>query len=117
MRLIDRLYQYLEHKNISNFTFEKTCGISNGYLYKQFRGKGTIGSDILEKIYHNYLDLSLIWLITGEGEMLVPQEEKKEKADYTTSREEVIQLLKEQVHILERSNADKDKIIRLLEVR
>jgi hypothetical protein len=45
--------------------------LSNGYLGKQLKGKGAVGSDILERIKENYTDLSLIWLVTGKGAMLL----------------------------------------------
>ena len=57
MRIIDRLAQYLAYKKITAYAFERTCQVANGYLKKQLKGKGSIGSDILLRIYNNYLDL------------------------------------------------------------
>ena len=70
MRIIDRLLSYLAAKRITAYSFERNCKVANGYLKKQHRGKGSIGSDILERIHQNYFDINLVWLITGEGEML-----------------------------------------------
>jgi len=125
MRLIDRLQQYLAHYNISAYSFEHACELSNGYLGKQLKGKGAVGSDILERVKQNYIDLSLIWLVTGKGTMLlsppVARNEKKlselneEQHIYFTSKDDVIGLLNKQISKLEATIADKDKIIALLE--
>ncbi|MDE3252798.1 MAG: hypothetical protein KGO92_08320, partial [Bacteroidota bacterium] len=71
MRLIERLHDYLIFNHISAYAFEHSCGLSNGYLGKQLKGRGSVGSEILEKIKEIYPDLSLIWLVTGKGSMLV----------------------------------------------
>lgn len=122
MRIIDRLTQYLEHKKITPYSFERICQVANGYLKKQQKGKGTIGSDILERIHKNYFDLDITWLVTGEGDMLetdgsdrrtkrlMLEEEKK-----YYSKDEMIKFLQERVALLESSLADKIKIIALLE--
>ena len=122
MRLIERLYQYITYKELSFYAFERGCGMANGYLKKQYKGKGTVGSDMLEKIHKNYIDLSLMWLLTGEGTMLEeitettadPQVEEGE-GSYTIVKDDIITLLREQVAILEKSLADKEKIILMLE--
>lgn len=123
MRIIDRLIQYLEHKKITPYAFERACQVANGYLKKQHKGKGSIGSDILIRIHENYIDLSLIWLIAGEGDMLNPVKESDEKnilnddpRQYYT-KDEMIRILQQQVELLETALTDKEKIIVLLEAR
>ena len=125
MRLIDRLQDYLIYSKISAYAFEHTCQLSNGYFGKQLKGKGAVGSDILERIKENYTDLSLVWLVTGKGRMLLSVPSKTDKDDcselneeqqvYFTSKDEVIKLLNKQIVKLETTIADKDKIIALLE--
>ena len=126
MRLIERLQQYLEYSKISAYAFERACQVSNGYLGKQLKGKGAVGSDILERIKSNYTDLSLIWLVTGRGNMILSPAENsnqqkiselnEEQHIYFTSKDEVIHLLHKLVARLESSLQDKDKIIALLEI-
>jgi hypothetical protein len=70
MKAIDRISIYLEFKMITPHKFEHTLHISNGYFNKQLRNKGSIGSDILIKVYENYDDLNMLWILTGEGFML-----------------------------------------------
>ena len=123
MRVADRLHQYLTHKNLSPYVFEKTCGIANGYLNKQTKGKGTIGSKIVEKITAKYKDLNVTWLLTGEGQMLatrfyVQSNQISTVAENETAYEtqqNTIKALREKILILENALADKDKIIKLLE--
>ncbi|HEX6193702.1 MAG TPA: hypothetical protein VFZ42_15110 [Chitinophagaceae bacterium] len=102
MRLTDRLLQYLEFKEVSVYSFEKKCGLGNGYFGKQARSKGAINSDILERIAEHYPDLHLDWLITGKGKML-----QKPLPDNTDSNESVVNEKAAVYHI-------KDKLIRVL---
>ena len=123
MRTIDRLQQYLANKNISPYTFERNCGIANGYLNKQTKGKGTIGSEIIERITEKYNDLNITWLLTGKGQMLTThiyiQSDQistlAENESVYSNHEQTIKALREKILILENALADKEKIIRLLE--
>jgi hypothetical protein len=121
VRLIDRLYQFIEYKGLSAYAFERSCEFSNGYLKKQLKGGGSVGSDILEKIHHSYPELSLIWLITGRGEMIFSEDQNQEAHDsgqaYFSDGEEIVGLLKDKIKLLETSVADKEKIISLMEER
>lgn len=126
MRLIERIQQYMVLHAISAYELEHHCGLSNGYIGKQLKGKGSVGSDILEKIKSKYPDLSLVWLVTGKGRMIlsppaasspVLSELNEEQHIYFTSKDEVIKLLNKQIAKLEATIADKDRIILLLEDR
>lgn len=126
MRLLDRLYQYLECNAISAYAFEHTCGLSNGYLGKQFKGKGTVGSAVLVKIKKHYPELNIQWLITGKGNMI--NKSYYISNDNTSSynvedgtsnifqlQTALIDALKKQIIHLEQIVADKESIIYLLE--
>ncbi len=125
MRLLDRLYQYLELQVISAYAFEHNCGLSNGYLGKQFRGKGSVGSAVLEKIKMQYPELNIYWLITGEGNMTSKVYTQSSSFSIFNVEEEgnnifqlqsaLIEALKKQVINLEQIVADKESIIYLLE--
>ena len=82
MRLIERLQEYLRYYNITAYSFEHTCNVSNGYLGKQLKGKGAVCSDILDRIKENYTDLSLVWLVTGKGTMRLSATVKKHEKKY-----------------------------------
>ena len=66
MAIRQRLLKYIDSKGISKYKFYQEIGVANGFLDKE----GNIGSDKCEKISYQYRDLSLEWLITGNGPML-----------------------------------------------
>lgn len=71
MDIIDRIKQYLNHKGISDYRFEKTLSLSKGYINKAKNPT----ADILMKMCGIYTDISTEWLLRGEGEMLKEQRE------------------------------------------
>lgn len=74
---IDRLKFYLKDAlKIGQNKFEASCGISRGYISNN--QKGSIGSDIMNKISEAYPDLNLWWLVTGKGEMILAKGMKNE---------------------------------------
>lgn len=66
MDIIERIKQYLNHKGISDYRFEKTLSLSKGYINKAKNPT----ADILMKMCGVYTDISTEWLLRGEGEML-----------------------------------------------
>lgn len=66
MGVRERLKHFIEYKGISKYKFYKDLGLSNGFLDKE----GNIGSDKCEKIIYQYPELNMLWLLTGQGEML-----------------------------------------------
>ena len=96
--------------------------MANGYLKKQFKGKGTVGSDMLEKLHQKHADLNLMWLITGKGAMLdeqaaVPGQPPEKDREYAISKDDIIAMLRGQTAMMQRSLADKEKIILMLEAK
>lgn len=62
-----RLVSYVRNtEKISNRDFERKVGLSDGFLSRP----GTISTDSLMKIAVSCPELSLRWLILGDGEML-----------------------------------------------
>lgn len=123
MRVIERLLAYLDHHRLTPYTFERTCHIGNGYLKKQQKGKGTIGSETLQKIGNVYRDLNFSWLLTGNGNMIIEGAYPgalstgnwSEGENAYASQEHTIKVLKDRIAFLENALADKEKIISLLE--
>ena len=64
----DRLLKYIAHTGLATSRFESLCGLSNGYVRNL---KSQIGEDKLSAILSAFPELSKIWLLTGEGSMLV----------------------------------------------
>lgn len=113
MRAIERLYRFMERKKLNPYAFERSCDLSNGYLASQLKAKGSIGSEILEKISHVYPELNLVWLITGKGKMVLPLQNKynsgvddpahlvKENEAAYTAKNKLIGLMKQHLSELE----------------
>ena len=67
-QLSERLLTLLKYYGLSVRRFEQLCGMSNGYVK---RIKSSLGADIENNILQTFPDVSRIWLLTGEGSMLV----------------------------------------------
>lgn len=67
MSVKERLTTFIKTLNIGQGAFEKTVGLSNGYVNNI---RVSIQPDKLQKIALMYPNLNTGWLITGEGEML-----------------------------------------------
>lgn len=76
MKAIERLYQYIDYKGYRPTIFEKDIGLSSGYLSIQKKRNADIGESVLNKINDNCHDISIDWLVTGNGPMLRDQSEK-----------------------------------------
>jgi hypothetical protein len=62
-----RVVEFIEYKKISVRSFERLCGLSNGYV----KGiKHTIFPDKMKGITLQYPELNPVWLLTGEGQMI-----------------------------------------------
>lgn len=74
----ERLVAFIKEKGLSQSRFEKSVGLSNGFVNNISKG---IGADKLQKILCVYPDLSTKWLLTGEGEMIKISEMKSSSVD------------------------------------
>lgn len=81
----DRLLKYIEHTGLATSRFESLCGLSNGYVRNL---KTQIGADKLSNILNAFPELSKIWLLTGEGSMLVNPSNTSAPAPSPSSTEE-----------------------------
>lgn len=65
-----RLKKFLDSEDISVRQFESMIGSSNGKIAKFMATNSSLKSDTLNKIMEVFPQLSIEWLLTGEGEML-----------------------------------------------
>jgi hypothetical protein len=76
LKTIDRLMQFIKYVGLSARQFDLSIGASNGYTLRMQKNSASIGSDVIENIIKTYPQLNVIWLITGEGEMLKENEQE-----------------------------------------
>ena len=65
-----RLMDFLAFKKIGQGKFESMTKLSNGYINNL---KSSIGSDKLQNIIYVFPDLNILWLLTGNGNMIKVQ--------------------------------------------
>ena len=64
----ERLIRFIKYKGLSQKKFEEAVGLANGYVNNIRR---SVTNDKLQKIALQFPDLNKVWLLTGEGEMLI----------------------------------------------
>lgn len=71
MDLVSRIELFMEHKGISRSQFADRCGIARPTLTQLLNGHNKkVSDDILKRIHASYPELSMMWLVFGEGDML-----------------------------------------------
>ena len=66
----DRLLTLIAEIGVSVNMFERICGLSQGYVKNLRKG---LSEEMWERISRAYPDVSKVWLLTGEGDMLLPR--------------------------------------------
>ena len=124
MKPIERIEIFIHFKKISPHAFEKKIKLSNGYFAKQLKHLGSVGSDILIRIHQTYTDLDILWVLTGEGQMLKEEMLHSEQIDNSiiedftnkyTNENKKLKKLENDFDKLQTSLSDKEKIIGLYE--
>lgn len=77
--IIDRLRIFAKVKKGSILHFEVDLGFSEGYIKSIYQKSSALGVDKLVQIYTVFPELNIKWLLTGEGEMLLEENESNEK--------------------------------------
>lgn len=95
MKTIDRLKEFIDAKNISYNAFDTSIGAGNGYIGRTIKNKGSIGSDIIEKIYSTYPEIDIQWLITGIKKGNTPTE-NQDTNNETDQKGEITPIVKEE---------------------
>ena len=124
MKPIERIAIFIHFKKITPHAFEQKIDLSNGYFSKQLKHLGSVGSDILIRIHETYTDLDILWVLTGEGQMLKEEMLHNEQIDNSiiedftnkyTNENKKLKKLENDFDKLQTSLSDKEKIIGLYE--
>lgn len=107
---LHRIKKYIDFKGISISAFEKKNDFSNGAFSNQLKKNKTIGVDKIENILKNHTDLNPIWLLTGNGKMIVEVNNKQNDIDMLILKNEN-ELLKKDVDYLKIIIENQKKII------
>ena len=87
----DRILAYLKYKKIAQAKFEKSIGMSNGYVNNI---RQSIQPDKLLRIAQIYTDLNIAWLMVGDlGGKMLKEEEKKPVAPAPVRAEHTLPLI------------------------
>jgi len=100
-RSIDRLYKFAawckEKKRVKTLNeFEATCGLGMKYLSNTLQSpKGSVGSEVLEKVYRQFPTINLTWVVTGDGEMIPADAERAAglKAEIGNMEDQIFELI------------------------
>lgn len=95
LKTIDRLIQFVQYTGLSARQFDLSIGVSNGYTLRMQKNNASIGSDVLEKILEVYPQLDVVWLLTGQGEMI-----KKQKVDFSIGIDKVFKEKQDEIESL-----------------
>ncbi|WP_343486387.1 hypothetical protein [Allomuricauda sp. d1] len=95
LKTIDRLMQFIDYAGMSARQFDLSIGASNGYTLRMKKNSASIGSDVIEAIIKKYPELNLVWLMTGEGEMLNPDKEVLRTGELPLEQQKEIERLVE----------------------
>lgn len=75
--IAERLKYFIENRNLTNSQFADMCGIPRPSLSQLLTGRNKKMSDVMVRQIHNmFPELSIVWLLFGEGPMENPQIEK-----------------------------------------
>lgn len=82
-RKIERFDKYMKYKGLNDNKVTNSLGFSVGTLGKSRKENRDLSDRNIETILKFYTDLNRIWLLTGEGEMLINNETLPEQTHYT----------------------------------
>lgn len=72
MDIISRLKKFLSDTGISNSQFADTCVIPRPTLSQLLNGRNKkVSDEVISKIHQAYPSLNIMWLLFGDGEMLL----------------------------------------------
>lgn len=79
---IERFVRFHKHLQLTEMyagrnVLEEKLEVSTGYITKTLARKSAMGSDLLERIMRLFPQLNIVWLLTGEGDMILEEDDSK----------------------------------------
>lgn len=126
-----RILQYIEYKGITQYEVYKNTGITRGILTQN----NGISEENLSRFLEYYHEISIDWLLTGEGSMLIGEKfhhdtdnisaanpepannKQPTPGEMITRHDADLEALRSKIDMLERIIASKDETIRALTER
>lgn len=74
MDIVSRLKQFIEYKRLPVTAFADRCGISRPSMSQLLNGRNKkVSHELIQRIHDSFPELSVLWLMFGQGDMLVEE--------------------------------------------
>lgn len=101
-RAIDRFDTYMASAGLNDNKVTVQLNLAVGLIGKSRKPGRDLSRPVIEKILAYYTDLNGVWLLTGEGEMLVGQQKSEAPAEeQPTSNNSLLEYLQRKIAELE----------------
>lgn len=124
MKKIDRFDKYMKYKGLNDNKATVQLGLSVGTLGKSRKESRDLSDKVVEQILNFYTDLSRVWLLTGEGEMLNAKViQNNESGDninghsvtVNKTEKDYLEIIKKQSDQLSKSQEQIDRLLSIIE--
>lgn len=105
----ERLKQFIDTLNISEREFCRRIGVSSSYVMSI---KKSIQPDKMQAISIHFPELNPLWLLLGQGEMLLSDGKKEDEQRQNTGGLPSSELL---AKLLEEANSEKARLLSIIE--
>lgn len=94
MDIVTRLKMFLDKTGISNSQFADTCEIPRPTLSQLLNGRNKkVSDEVIGKIHRAYPSLNVMWLMFGDGDMLMSGSDLVQPADKVADVKEAVDVL------------------------
>lgn len=118
----ERIIKFAKQNGITIASLERQCRLSNGYIRNLKNAPSPV---MMNRILEQYSNLSRVWLLTGEGEMLndgnagepefAQMSAQEESASQQKTIDRLLDTIDRQMALLETLAATNDRYSRVLE--
>lgn len=83
----ERIKAFIKYKRTTEREFASSIGVSSGYVSAINK---SIQPDKIDKIMKQYPELNVSWLITGEGDMILQNEERNKNISHLNNEKNMV---------------------------